>query len=314
MVWAVTTLLNGDVVVAGDFTIAGGVVANRIARWDGTAWSPLGTGMNAPVAALTVLPDGDLVAGGSFTSAGGVAASHIARWNGTVWAPSGGGFDSLVLALHVLPSGDLVAGGGFVVAGGVSAPKLARWNGTSWSPLAGGANDTVRGFASLPNGDLLAVGNFTAVGETPSASLATLTTTCPAAATPAGAGCTGSGGANVLTAVTLPWTGATFRAVASGLAVNSLALGVRGLATTSVPLANILPQGLPGCSLLVTTDLVDLYMPTAGSVAVAFGVPSSAALVGQTLHQQVVSLELGALSSIAALSSTNALRLTIGSF
>src|SRR5712692_5181109 len=33
----------------GTFTTAGGVLANRIAQWNGTQWSPLGSGMNNPV-------------------------------------------------------------------------------------------------------------------------------------------------------------------------------------------------------------------------------------------------------------------------
>ena len=41
-------------VAGGDFTTAGGVSASRIARWNGTAWSPLGTGMNNAVEALAV--------------------------------------------------------------------------------------------------------------------------------------------------------------------------------------------------------------------------------------------------------------------
>ena len=38
----------------GGFTTAGGVSANYIAKWNGSAWSPLGSGMNSWVWALTV--------------------------------------------------------------------------------------------------------------------------------------------------------------------------------------------------------------------------------------------------------------------
>jgi hypothetical protein len=81
-------------VAGGRFTVAGGVSANCIARWDGTSWSALGSGMNcvSPAAScLSVLPNGDLVAGGRFTSAGGVSANGIARWNGTSWSALGSG-------------------------------------------------------------------------------------------------------------------------------------------------------------------------------------------------------------------------------
>ena len=60
----------------------GGVAANCIARWDGTSWSALGSGLSgswAVVFALITLPNGDVVAGGDFTTADGVSANRIAR-------------------------------------------------------------------------------------------------------------------------------------------------------------------------------------------------------------------------------------------
>ncbi|MFY9342541.1 MAG: hypothetical protein WAT39_08625 [Planctomycetota bacterium] len=128
-VQALTTLPNGDVVAGGSFTIAGGVPASRIARWDGTAWSPLGSGVNSHVQSLTTLPNGDVVAGGSFTIAGGVPANRIARWNGTAWSPFGVGMNGLpsvsVLAMTTLANGDVVTGGYFTTAGGNASPYLA---------------------------------------------------------------------------------------------------------------------------------------------------------------------------------------------
>src|SRR6185436_8130981 len=70
--------------VGGEFWTAGAISANYIAKWDGTRWSALGSGMDAGVASLCVYDDGSgpaLYAGGSFTHAGGVPANHIAKWN-----------------------------------------------------------------------------------------------------------------------------------------------------------------------------------------------------------------------------------------
>jgi hypothetical protein len=110
------------------------VSASRIARWNGTSWSALGSGISGlpnftSVNALTVLPNGDLVAGGQFTSAGGVSANGIARWDGTSWSALGSGMGGQypsVYALTTLPNGDLVAGGDFGSVGGVSASVLSR--------------------------------------------------------------------------------------------------------------------------------------------------------------------------------------------
>ncbi len=74
-----------NIYIGGEFATAGGVAANYIAKWNGSAWSALGSGMNDSVNALAVDGNGDLYAGGFFTTAGGVAnTSRIAKWNGSV--------------------------------------------------------------------------------------------------------------------------------------------------------------------------------------------------------------------------------------
>ncbi|MCB0252007.1 MAG: hypothetical protein KDI07_25790, partial [Anaerolineae bacterium] len=109
---------DGSLYAGGEFTTAGGVTANRIARWDGAAWHPLGSGMDESVDALAIGPDGSLYAGGRFSTASGVAASRIAAWDGGQWRPLGSGTDGTVYALLVAPDGLLYAGGTFTTAGG----------------------------------------------------------------------------------------------------------------------------------------------------------------------------------------------------
>src|SRR5262249_61739474 len=78
----------------GDFTTAGGMPASRIARWNGSNWSTLGSGIYGNVSALAVFDEGGgprLYAGGSFTAAGGSPASRVAAWNGASWAALGAG-------------------------------------------------------------------------------------------------------------------------------------------------------------------------------------------------------------------------------
>ena len=312
---ALAMLPNGDVVAGGQFTVAGGVPANNIARWDGTAWSPLGTGMGF-VYALATLPNGDVVAGGNFLVAGGIASRCIARWNGA-WSPLGLGASDTVLALTALPNGEVVAGGLFLGAGSSGAGRIARWDGVAWSTFGTGvtgSNPSVQSLATLANGDIAVGGNFAQVDGAVSSYFAEITTTCPATAVSMGSGCVGSGGPNVLVATALPWAGATFRARGTGMPALGLVVGVTGLLPLSLPLASVLPQGQPGCTLLETPDLLQLLVPVAGEAQSSLPLPNTAALVGQALLHQMVAIEQDASFAITALTSTNALLAVLGGY
>jgi hypothetical protein len=170
---------------AGFFTIAGGVLSNRIAKWDGSSWSPLGSGTSNGINALAVFDDDGagpnkpaLYAGGDFLSAGDLDANRIAKWDGSTWSPLGSGMDSPVRTLAVfdvdgagplLPA--LFAGGSFTHAGGNTANRIARWNGSSWSAVGSGTSGEVLALSvfdadgagsQLPK--LVAGGEFTSAG------------------------------------------------------------------------------------------------------------------------------------------------------
>jgi hypothetical protein len=156
------TVYNGLLIAGGGFIHAGGVSVNRIAQWNGTSWSALGSGMQSGVEALAVY-GGALIAGGGFIQAGGVSANRIAQWNGTSWSPLGSGMQSGVEVLAVCGSA-LIAGGGFIQAGGVSANRIAQWNGTSWSALGAGMDSGVEALAVYGDA-LVAGGGFIHAGD-----------------------------------------------------------------------------------------------------------------------------------------------------
>lgn len=150
-----------DLIVGGAFTIAGGVAAANIARWDGGAWSALGEGTDGTVLALAVSGT-NLYVGGGFTTAGGVAAANIARWDGSAWSALGDGVDEVVFAIAI-SGNNIYAGGAFTLTGTNAVASIARWNGTTWSPLSSGIGGSI--FALATSGASLYVGgDFVSAG------------------------------------------------------------------------------------------------------------------------------------------------------
>jgi hypothetical protein len=86
---------NGDLIAGGGFTTAGGMSANRIARWDGSTWHPLGSGISREGVAALTLHDGQLVAGGGFFTVDGEVSAAWARW-GPVCPPGDVDQDGIV--------------------------------------------------------------------------------------------------------------------------------------------------------------------------------------------------------------------------
>jgi hypothetical protein len=78
------TVYNGDLIVVGRFTMAGGVSANNIARWNGSSWAAMGSGITGPdpwsSASAVVVWDGSLYVGGAFDTAGGATTPFLAKW------------------------------------------------------------------------------------------------------------------------------------------------------------------------------------------------------------------------------------------
>lgn len=76
-------IYKGDLVAGGTFDSLGTASAKYIGKWNGTAWSNMGSGMNNSVYALAVMKD-TLYAGGVFTISGGVNTTFISQWSPTM--------------------------------------------------------------------------------------------------------------------------------------------------------------------------------------------------------------------------------------
>lgn len=172
--------------LGGSFTSVGGVAASRIARFDGTTLTPLGSGLsNAECYALGSFA-GDLYAAGYFDLAGGVpGTAKIARWRNGAWESIGAQLELFSNQLWDLTtfddgSGDaLYITGNFQNIGGSGASYVAKYDGSTFSPLGGsiGGNVPLILFTSAAFDDgtgpaLYVGGRFTEVGGVPASRIA----------------------------------------------------------------------------------------------------------------------------------------------
>jgi trimeric autotransporter adhesin len=161
-------VMNGDenVYIAGGFL--GGL--NRIAKWNGREWSPLGNGLPSEVLALALDSIGNLYA--SIYYSGGAIDQYVAKWDGNKWSVLGSFTWEKAFALVADGKGNLYAGGIFSRISGVPANNIAKWNGSNWSALGSGTNGPVLSLAFDHKGNLYAGGSFTIAGGDSAISIA----------------------------------------------------------------------------------------------------------------------------------------------
>lgn len=130
-----------DLYAGGIFTTAGGIAANNIARWNGTAWSALGSGVSNPapispgVFSIAV-NNSNVYAGGTFATAGGMTVNHIAKWNGVGWTGLGSGLNPSAGVTGIGTMGnDVYIVGSFSTAGNKGSMGFGRYSDVSavWS-------------------------------------------------------------------------------------------------------------------------------------------------------------------------------------
>lgn len=135
-----------------------------MAKWNGTSWSSLGTGVDNDVYAISSGLSRVYIAG-SFSCAGGIPTpytNNIASWDGSHWAYLRGGLNGIVNALAT--SGDtLYAGGYFTTGTAKPGDHIAMWDGSNWNGLGEGLNGYVYAL-SKTDGNVFAGGPFTSAG------------------------------------------------------------------------------------------------------------------------------------------------------
>ncbi|MCC6408601.1 MAG: hypothetical protein IT453_15670, partial [Planctomycetes bacterium] len=151
--------------------------AIRAARWNGTSWQDLGSGLSADSWTLCEFDSGsgpELYAGGGFTQAGGKRADHVAKWTSNGWSRiySSRGLQSTSYALYAYDDGvdrELYADAGLTILnlqGQANPGGFVRWNGTGWTALPGTSDGNAFAFAAFDGGagtELVAAGTFSEI-------------------------------------------------------------------------------------------------------------------------------------------------------
>lgn len=303
---------TGDIVVGGSFTPSG-MAATSLAIFAGGAWgafagSPLPAGT---IDALTVARNGDVLAayratGPTFSLQRGTAAG----W--TALAPTMNGATNTILEL---PDLELMVGGSFSTIGAVTCPSIARFDGTTWIAQANPVNGAVNAIAVSNDRRLVVAGAFTILNGTAAGRAAVRFAVQSSSVTQIFPSCIGANGlVRQLFSADTPNIGTTFVSQASGYATNaSLGIEIRGLSQIApIALNQLLPEGDPNCSLLISPDLF-LTIPTAlvnGAVAVSLAIPPSPSFLGATLFQQVGAIE--PTGSTFVITAGHALAITFG--
>lgn len=182
---------KGNLYVGGNFTSHTGneysslengllTVFNNIAKWDGSKWTTLGSGIIGTVLSIAIDVDDNVLVGGTFQYLGnGVQANNIALWKPTTnsWSVLGvtttnGVNDSVNAIVFDQINNTVYVGGTFTFLGDLttSVNRVAKWNiltgtwsalenGVGYNGVNGSVNTLIIGFPSI----LYIGGSFTQI-------------------------------------------------------------------------------------------------------------------------------------------------------
>lgn len=134
---------NGELYAGGTFTNISGSTFLNIAKWNGTSWSSLGSGISGGSSSggvrKMIVYNNELYVMGIFTNAGGVSATNIAKWDGSSWSAVASiqGTVQQIACAEVF-NDELYIGGNFSGINNIPVNRLAKFDGTSWSDAGQG--------------------------------------------------------------------------------------------------------------------------------------------------------------------------------
>ena len=146
----------------------------HLLRWNGSAYSQLGSSVNADVTAFQGWDDGSgpaLYVGGYFTQAGGIPVNYVARWTNAGWQSLGAPYIGAYLDFELYNDGS----GPALYAAISLGPGVVRWDGVNWSIVGGGLSHGAQALQVFDDGSgpaLYAAGGFSTTGGVPASRVA----------------------------------------------------------------------------------------------------------------------------------------------
>ncbi len=149
---------NGTIYVGGEFYQAGNAFLRNIAKWDGTCWTALGSGVDDDVYAMATDSKGNLYVAGDFSRAGEIWAPGIAKWDGVSWSALGfhGGSERTL----AVDSHDILYASGYCEVNGKMYGCIQRWDGSNWSILGPGISGRSINAIAVDNAGNVYAGGF----------------------------------------------------------------------------------------------------------------------------------------------------------
>jgi len=167
--------IGGNFKYIGDpFSSDDTLAVNGIAEWNGTAYSPLATGVDYcdnfscnPILSIYHFQD-EIYCNAATSTMSGVEVRGITKWDGIAWHPVGEGLSTLFgqggnIYSQIIYQDDLLVAGSFSLIGTDTVHSLASWDGEVWYSLNFPAvpESTPFIFAmTMYEGDLYVAGNF----------------------------------------------------------------------------------------------------------------------------------------------------------
>jgi hypothetical protein len=159
----------GNIYAVGNFPTMNGITVNGVAKFNGTNWSGLGTGVanvtsDYPFAVKVI--GTSVYVGGNMTNVGGLLCSGFAKWNGSSWSiPNTAGYAIGGSVYMTNINNDLYIAANSSFQGGTWQNGVFKYNGNAFTRLGNYFDSPINDITNY-NNNIYIGGNFNTCGST----------------------------------------------------------------------------------------------------------------------------------------------------